>query len=150
MDVLARTKELLGSLADVTESGSMIARYKIEVANIDRKLGVLLRRVGERAWQIQTESRTDVLGDAEVQAAFDEVRRLRARMEVIRQDVERNRSRAADEARRAAKILKAEAGRATTAIREEGERVVAAVKKAVTAKPAARKKTGRETTDLQP
>ena len=99
MDVLSRTKELLGSLADVTESGSMIARYKIEVANIDRKLGVLLRRVGERAWQIQTESRTDVLGDAEVQSAFDEVRRLRARMEVIRQDVERNRARAVDDAR---------------------------------------------------
>ena len=150
MDVLARTKELLGSLADVTESGSMIARYKIEVANIDRKLGVLLRRVGERAWQLQTESRTDVLGDAEVQAAFDEVRRLRARMEVIRQDVERNRSRAVDEARKAAKILKAGAGRASAAIREEGERAVAAVKKAVAAKPAARKKSEKETTDLQP
>ena len=46
MDVLARTKELFGSLVDVTESGLMIARYKIEVANIDRKLGVLMRRVG--------------------------------------------------------------------------------------------------------
>jgi hypothetical protein len=139
MDVLARTKELLGSLADVTESGSMIARYKIEVANIDRKLGVLMRRVGERAWQFQTESRTDVLGDADVQAAFDEVRRLRARMEVIRQDVERNRSRAADESRKATKILKTEVGRA-----------VAAVKKAVAAKPAALKKSKKETTDLQP
>jgi hypothetical protein len=139
MDVLARTKELLGSLADVTESGSMIARYKIEVANIDRKLGVLLRRVGERAWQLQTESRTDVLGDVDVQAAFDEVRRLRARMEVIRQDVERNRSRAADESRKAAKILKTEA-----------ERAVAAVRKAVAAKPSALKKSRKETTDLQP
>ena len=150
MDVLARTKELLGSLADVTESGSTIARYKIEVANIDRKLGVLLRRVGERAWQLQTESRTDVLGDAEVLAAFDEVRRLRARMEVIRQDVERNRSRAVDEARKAAKILKSEVGRASAAVREEGERAVAAVRKAVGAKQPARKKTGKETTDLQP
>ena len=139
MDVLARTKELLGSLADVTESGSMIARYKIEVANIDRKLGVLMRRVGERAWQLQIESRTDVLGDAEVQAVFDEVRRLRARMEIIRQDVERNRTRAVDEARKAAKILKT-----------EGERAVAAVKKAVASKPAARKKSEKETTDLQP
>lgn len=150
MDVLSRTKELLGSLADVTESGSLIARYKIEVANIDRKLGVLMRRVGERAWQIQTQSRTDVLGDADVQAAFDEVRRLRARMEVIRQDVERNRSRAADEARKAAKILKAGAGRASAAIREEGERAVAAVKKAVAQKTPPRKKPGKETTDLQP
>jgi len=150
MDVLARTKELLGSLADVTESGSMIARYKIEVANIDRKLGVLMRRVGERAWQLQTESRTDVLGDAEVLAAFDEVRRLRARMEVIRQDVERNRSRAVDEARKAAKIIKVGAGRASAAIREEGERAVAAVKKAVAAKPAARKKAEKESADLRP
>ena len=150
MDVLARTKELLGSLADVTESGSMIARYKIEVANIDRKLGVLMRRVGERAWQIQTESRTDVIGDAEVQAAFDEIRRLRARMEVIRQDVERNRSRAADEARKAARIIKAGAGRAGAAIREEGERAAAAVKSAVAAKTQSRKKPAKETTDLQP
>ena len=150
MDVLTRTKELLGSLADVTESGSMIARYKIEVANIDRKLSVLMRRVGERAWQIQTESRTDILGDPDVQAAFDEVRRLRARMEVIRQDVERNRSRAADEARKAAKMLKAEAGRATAALREEGSRALAAVKKAVASKPAPKKKSEKETTDLQP
>lgn len=150
MDVLARTKELLGSLADVTESGSIIARHKIEVANLDRKLGMLLRRVGERAWQIDTEGRTDVLGDADVQAAFDEVRRLRARMEVIRQDVERNRSRAADEARKAARIVKTGAGRATAAVREEGERAVAAVKKAVAAKTAARKKPVKETTDYQP
>ena len=150
MDVLARTKELLSSLADVTESGSMIARYKIEVANIDRKIGVLLRRVGERAWQLQTESRRGVLDDAEVLAAFEEVRRLRARMEVIRQDVERNRSRALDEAHKAARMLKTEAGRASAAIREEGERAVKAVKKAVAGKPAARKKTDKETTDLQP
>lgn len=150
MDVLARTKELLGSLADVTESGSMIARYKIEVANIDRKLGVLMRHVGERAWQLQTESRTDVLGDPEVQAAFDEVRRLRARTEVVRQDVERNRSRAIDEARKAAKILKAGAGLASTAIRGEGARAMAAVKKAVASKPAARRKSKKKTTDPQP
>jgi hypothetical protein len=150
MDVLTRTRELLGSLADVTESGSMIARYKIEVANIDRKIGVLMRRVGERAWQLQTESRRGVLDDPEVTAAFDEVHRLRARMEIIRQDVERNRSRAVDEARKAAKIIKTGAGRASVAIRQEGERAVAAVKKAVAVKSAARKKSGKETTDLQP
>ncbi len=150
MDVLARTRELLNSLADVTESGSMIARYKIEVANIDRKVGVLLRRVGERAWQIQTESRTEVLGDPDVQAAFDEVRRLRARLEVIRQDVERNRSRAVDEARKAAKIVKAGAGRASAVLREEGGRAVAAAKQAVATKSAARKKSRKETADLQP
>src|SRR5512139_3331812 len=57
MDVLAKTKELLASLADVTESGSKIARYRIEVANLDRKLGIALRRVGERAWQLHTEGR---------------------------------------------------------------------------------------------
>ncbi len=150
MDVLARTKELLGSLADVTESGSIIARHKIEVANLDRKLGMLMRKVGERAWQIDTEGRTDVLGDADVQAAFDEVRRLRARMEVIRQDVERNRSRAVDEARKAARIVKTGAGRASAVVREEGGRAVAAVKKAVATKAAARKKKGKETTDFQP
>lgn len=172
MDVLAKTKELLGSLADVTESGSLIARYKIEVANLDRKLGVQLRKVGERAWQLQTEGRTDVLGDAEVQSSFEEVRRLRARMEVIRQDVERNRARAVDEVRRAARIVKTEAGRAAATVRQEAGRAattvrkeagraaetvrvesgraVAAVKKAVAGKSASRKKPGNETTDLQP
>lgn len=150
MDVLARTKELLGTLADVTESGSMIARYKIEVANLDRKLGVLMRRVGERAWHIQTQGRSDVLGDPDVLAAFEEVRKLRARMEVIRQDVERNRSRAVDEARKAARMVKTEAGRASAALRAEGERAVTAVKKAVAAKAAPRKKADKETTDLQP
>jgi hypothetical protein len=149
MDVLARTKELLGSLADVTESGSKVARYKIEVANLDRKLGLTLRRVGERAWQLQAEGRTDVLGDAEVRAAFDEVRRLRARMEVIQQDLQRNRAHAADEARKAARIVKDGAQRAGAAIRVEGGRAAEAVKKAVAGKPAARKKS-KETADLQP
>lgn len=150
MDVLAKTKELLSSLADVTESGSLIARYKIEVANLDRKLGMQLRKVGERAWKIQTEGRTDVLGDPDVQTSFDEVRRLRARMEVIRLDVERNRNRAAGEARRAARIVATGAGRATSAIREEGARAVSAVKKAVAEKNSGRKKSPKETTDLQP
>ena len=150
MDVLARTKELLGSLAEVTESGSKIARYKIEVANLDRKLGLTLRRVGERAWQLQTQGRTDVLGDADVQKAFEEVRQLRARMEVIRQDLERHRTHATDEARRAARIVQAGAGRAAAAVREEGSRAVSAVKKAVAAKTAARRKQGKETSDLQP
>jgi hypothetical protein len=150
MDVLAKTKELLASLADVTESGSKIARYKIEVANLDRKLGIALRRVGERAWQLHTVGRTDVHGDAEVQASFEEVRRLRARMEVIRQDVERNRVRAAGEAGRAARIVQEGAGRATAALREEGARAAAAVKSAVGARGAARKKSGKETSDLQP
>lgn len=149
MDVLVRTKELLGSLADVTESGSKIARYKIEVANLDRKLGLTLRRVGERAWQLQTEGRTDVFGDPEVQAAFDEVRRLRARIEVIRQDVERSRSHAVDEARKAARLIKDGAERAGAAIREEGGRAAAAVKKAVAEKTGQRKKS-KETSDLQP
>jgi len=150
MDVLARTKELLNSLADVTESGSKIARYKIEVANLDRKIGLIMRRVGERAWLLQTEGRTDILGDADVQAAFDEVRQLRARMEVIRQDVERNRTRAVDEARKAARIVKDGAGRASAAIREEGERAAAAVRKTVAAKTVPRKKSTKETSDLQP
>jgi hypothetical protein len=150
MDVLARTKELLSSLADVTESGSKIARYKIEVANLDRKLGLTLRRVGERAWHLQTQGRTDVLGDADVQKAFEEVRQLRARMEVIRQDVERNRTRAADEARKAARIVQAGAGHASAVIRAEGGRAAAAVRKAVAAKPAARRKAGKETSELQP
>jgi len=150
MDVLARTKELLGSLADVTESGSKIARYKIEVANLDRKLGLALRRVGERAWQLHTEGRTDIGDDSEVQAAFEEVRKLRARMEVIRQDVERNRARAADEAGRSARMVKREADRVTAVLREEGARAVAAVKQAVGAKSGAKKKPGKETTDLQP
>ena len=139
MDVLAKTKELLASLTDVTESGSKIARYKIEVANLDRKLGLALRRVGERAWQLHTEGRSDVHADPDVSGCYEEVRRLRARMEVIRQDIERNRSKAAQEAGRAARIL-----------REEGARAAAAVREAVGKKGAARKKPGKETTDLQP
>jgi pyridoxal biosynthesis lyase PdxS len=150
MDVLARTKELLSSLADVTESGSKVARYKIEVANLDRKLGLTLRRVGERAWQLQTQGRTDVLGDADVQKAFEEVRQLRARMEVVRQDVERHRANAAKEARNAAQIVRKGAERASTAVREEGVRAVSAVRKAVATKSAARKKPGKETSELQP
>jgi hypothetical protein len=150
MDVLARTKELLSSLADVTESGSKVARYKIEVANLDRKLGLSMRRVGERAWQLQTQGRSDVLGDADVQKAFEEVRQLRARMEVIRQDVERHRARASEEARKAARIVRAGAEQASTAVREEGARAASAVRKAVVARTAARKKPGKETSELQP
>jgi len=149
MDVLARTKELLSSLADVTESGSKIARYRIEVANLDRKLGLALRCVGERAWQLQSEGRTDILADAAVRSAFDEVRRLRARMEVIRQDVERNQARAVEEAGKAARLVQQEAGKAAAALREEGARAAEAVRKAVGGK-GSRKKTGKETTDLQP
>jgi hypothetical protein len=150
MDVLAKTKELLASLADVTESGSKIARYRIEVANLDRKLGIALRRVGERAWQLHTEGRADVHGDPDVGVCYDEVRRLRARMEVIRQDIERNRSRATQEAGRAARIVQEGAGRAAAALREEGVRAAAAVRGAVGAKGGARKKPGKETSDLQP
>lgn len=148
MDVLARTKELLGSLVDVTESGSRIARFKIEVANLDRKLGLALRKVGERAWQMQGEGRTDVLADAAVQTAFEEVRRLRARMEVIRLEVERNRGRAAEGAGTAARIVREEAGRAASTLRTEGTRAASAVKKAVGAKAGGRKR--KETSDLQP
>ncbi|HEY5999206.1 MAG TPA: hypothetical protein VI078_07880 [bacterium] len=137
MDVLARTKELLGSIGDVAESGSKITRYKIEVANLDRKLGLALRRVGERAWRLHTEGRSDVHGDPDVASAYEEVRRLQARMEVIRQDIERQRAKAAQEAGRAARMVKEEAGRAAAAVRE-----------AVGAKGAARKK--KETSDLQP
>jgi len=153
MDVLAQTKQLLGSLAEVTESGSKIARYKIEVANLDRKLGLTLRRVGERAWQLQADGRTDVLGDAEVHAAFDEVRRLRARIEVIRQDIERNRSQASSEARKAARIVKEGAGRATALVKEEGGRAAAAVRKAMGPSGAGKavpRKKPKETSDLQP
>jgi pyridoxal biosynthesis lyase PdxS len=140
MDVLAKTKELLASLADVTESGSKIARYKIEVANLERKLGLALRRIGERSWQLHTEGRADVHGDADVRGCYDEVRRLRARIEVIRQDIERNRARATQEAGRAARVL-----------REEGARAAAAVRDAVSAKGGKRsRKPGKETSDLQP
>jgi pyridoxal biosynthesis lyase PdxS len=153
MDVLAKTKELLASLADVTESGSKIARYKIEVANLDRKLGLALRRVGERAWQLQTEGRADVHGDPDVGGCYEEIRRLRARIEVIRQDIERNRSRAAQEAGKAARLVQEGAGRAAAVLKEEGARAAAAVRDAVSAKGgkgAARKKNEKETSDLQP
>lgn len=153
MDVLAKTRELLGSLADVTESGSKIARYKIEVANLDRKLGLALRQVGERAWQLHTEGRPDVHGDPAVQGAFEEIRRLRARLEVIRQDVERNRRRATGEVERAARMVRDEAERAAGVIREEGLRAAAAVKKAVggaKGSTARRKDGGKETSDFQP
>jgi hypothetical protein len=149
MDVLVRTKELLGSLADVTESGSKIARFRIEVANLDRKLGLALRKVGERAWQMQSQGRTDVLADGEVQTAFEEVRRLRARMEAIQQELQANRGRASEGAGKAARIVREEAGKAATTLRAEGARAAAAVKKAVGAKDP-RKKTGKETSDLQP
>jgi hypothetical protein len=71
-------------------------------------------------------------------------------MEVIRQDVERSRSRAVDEARKAARIVQAGAGRATAAIREEGGRAVSAMKKAVAAKASPGRKRGKETSDFQP
>ena len=34
MEILKKTKDLLASLVDVTEAGSKIARFKIEVANV--------------------------------------------------------------------------------------------------------------------
>jgi hypothetical protein len=161
MDVWVRTRELLNSLADVTESGSRIARFKIEVANLDRKLGLALRRIGERVWQAEADGRPDVLGDAEVRAALDEVRRLSARMEVIRQEVERNRTRATGELGRAARMVKDEAGRTADVVRREAERAASivreeagragsALRKAVESRTGSRKKSSKETTDFQP
>ena len=161
MEVWAKTRELINSLADVTESGSKIARFRIEVANLDRKLGLALRRVGERAWQIESEGRTDVLTDAEVRATFEEVRRLRARMEVIRQEVERHRGKAAGELDRATRLVKDEAGRTAGVVRREAERAVSivkeetvraasAIRKAVEERTGAKKKAAKETSEFQP
>lgn len=151
MEVLVKTKELLKSLANVTESGSKIARYKIEVADLDRKLGLAFRRVGERAWRLAAESKTDVLGDPEVCTALDEVRRLRHRMEAIHREVERHTTKAStefgkasklvrDEAERTTGIVKREAGRAAAIIKEETVRAASAIKKAVSEKGTAGKK----------
>ena len=48
MEMLKKTKEILHGLADVTKAGSKIARFKIEVANLDRKVGLAYKQIGER------------------------------------------------------------------------------------------------------
>lgn len=151
MEVWQKTRELLNSIADVTESGSKIARFKLEVANLDRKLGLALRRVGERVWQLEVKGQAEVLGDPEVRAALDEVRRMRARVEVIRQELERSRRQAIGEMNRSARLVKEEARRAAAAVHDESVKAVAAVKKAVAGKPPAKRKSPpKETSDLQP
>ena len=149
MDLLAKTRELLESLADATESGSKFARYRIEIANLDRKLGLAFRRLGERAFQLETEGRTEVFADAGVQAAIEELRRIRARMEVIRQEAERQRGRAKGQVDRAARLVRAQADRAATAIRDESTKAATAVRGAVSSRKRPAKKR-KETTDLQP
>jgi hypothetical protein len=151
MDVWVKTRELLGNLANVTESGSKIARYKIEVADLDRKLGQALRKVGERVYRIQEEGKTEILGDADVRAGFAEVKRLRHRMEAIHREVERHTAKAGAELGKASKMVKDEAGRTAGAVRRETERAVSiireetgraasAIKQAVTDKTARAKK----------
>lgn len=141
MEVWARTRELLNSLTEVTESGTRMARYKIEVANLDRKLTLAFRRIGERAWQLETEARTDVLGDPEVRAAFDDVRRMRARMEVIRQDLVRHRGRAEAGVSKAARAVRDEAARVVKKVSSGASRAGKAAKgKAGSRKKAARRR----------
>ena len=122
MDVLAEDEGAPGSLADVTESGSKIARFKIEVANLDRKLGIALRRVGERAWQLQSEGRTDVLGDPEVRRRSTRSAGCARAWRSSARTSSATAARATAEAGRAARIVKEEAGRAAAAVREEVER----------------------------
>jgi hypothetical protein len=129
MEILKKTKEILSTLVDVTEAGSKIARYKIEVANLDRKLGLAYKRVGERIYSLFGEDIFDVADDAEILDAFEEVRKIRDRMEVIHDEVGAARETASSEWDRAAKAVKEEAGRATKAVKKEAGRATKAVKK---------------------
>jgi len=131
MDLLVKTRELLDSLAGATESGSKIARFRIETANLDRKVGLAFRRLGERVFRLETEGRVEMLADADVQSAIEEIRRIRARLEVIRQEAERHRSRARGQFDKAARLVQREAERTAKTIRVETERAADAVKKAV-------------------
>ena len=109
MDILKKTKELLSTLVDVTEAGSKIARYKIEVANLDRKLGLAYKRVGERVYSLFGEDIFDVADDGEILDAFEEVRKIRERMEVIHDEVGAARETASSEWDHAARVVKEEA-----------------------------------------
>ncbi len=129
MEILKKTKEILSTLVDVTEAGSKIARYKIEVANLDRKLGLAYKRVGERIYSLFSEDIFDVADDAEILDAFAEVRKIRDRMEVIHDEVGAARETASSEWDRATKAVKVEAGRATKAVKKEAGRATEAVKK---------------------
>jgi hypothetical protein len=148
MDVWLKTRELLGNIANVTESGSKIARYKIEVADLDRKLGQAFRKAGERVYRLQEEGQGDIAGDADVRAAFAEVRRLRHRMEAIHREVERHTAKAGAEIGKATKMVKDEAGKTAGAVKRETERAVAIIKEetgraASAIKQAVTDKTGR-------
>lgn len=145
MEIWNNTKELIAGLADVTEAGSKIARFKIEVANLDRKLSLAFRRIGERTYQLQVDGQTDILSDPGVRAALDEVQKMRARMENIRQEVEKAKKKAFSEWDRASKAVKEEAGRASKVVRREADRAVTLIKDETTrATSALKRKTARK------
>ena len=70
MEMLKKTKELLASLVDVTEAGSKIAKHKIEVANLDRKLGLAFKQIGERIYGMNKKETLEVVSDPEIASAL--------------------------------------------------------------------------------
>jgi hypothetical protein len=144
MEMLKKTKDLLASLVDVTEAGSKIARYKIEVANLDRKLGLAFKQIGERIYQMNKEDTLEVTSDPEITAALKDVAKLRTRMGTIHQEVGTARDKAVSEWDKASRVMKKEATRASKAVKDEATRARKAVKdEAGRASKAVKKEAGR-------
>jgi hypothetical protein len=155
MEMLKKTKELLASLVDVTEAGSKIAKHKIEVANLDRKLGLAYKQIGERIYRMNKKESLEVVSDPEITAALKDVAKIRSRMGTIHQEVAGERDKAVaewdkaaavvkEEAGRASKAVKVEAGRASKAVKDEAGRASKAVRKeADRASKAVKKEAGR-------
>ncbi len=142
MEVWHKTKELITSLADVTEAGSKIARYKIEVANLERKMGLAMRKIGERTFLLLADGKTDVISDPAVRSALDEVKKLQSRMKTIHGEVEKAKGKAFSEWDRASKVVKDEAGRASKAVKREADRAATLIKDETTRATSALKKVG--------
>jgi hypothetical protein len=129
MEVLKKTKDLLATLADVTEAGSKLARYKIEVANLDRKLGLAFKQVGERFYQLNKEEALELAADPEIREALKEVVKIRSRMEVINKEVGVAKDKALSDWDRASKTVKEEAGKASKVVKREADKASKAVKR---------------------
>ncbi len=143
MEILKRTKEMLASLADVTQAGSKIARYKIEVANLDRKLGLAFKQIGERIYQLSKEQELDLLEDPEIREAFENMAVIRARMEEIHKEVKANKGKAASEWDRATKSVREETSKAGKAVKREAEKAAQLLKEESDRAKAAFRKTGK-------
>jgi hypothetical protein len=143
MEILKKTKDLLAGLVDVTEAGSKIARYTIEVANLDRKLGLAFKQIGEKVYSTHKEGFVDLGEDRDFQKVLQEIARIRSRMEVIHKEVDARRKKVHAEWDRAAKMVKKEAGKASRAVKNEAGKASRAVKKEAERAASAIKKAGR-------